>query len=252
MSRYFLEVAYKGTRYAGFQVQHNAVTIQGEVDKALSLLLKTAVKTTGSSRTDAGVHACQNYLHFDSEAPLYEHLRYQLNAVLPPDIAATAIYAVVPGAHARFDAVSRTYAYHLYRRKDPFRRETGYFFPYPLAEERLHEMAHLIASHRDFRSFSKRNTQVKTFDCRILHAAWERRDDGYIFHISANRFLRGMVRGLVGTMIRIARGADGAARLTEILNAADNRQTDFSAPAQGLFLVEVRYPDGEPGRRLPG
>jgi tRNA pseudouridine38-40 synthase len=252
MSRYFLQVAYKGTRYAGFQIQHNAVTIQGEIDRVLSLLLKTAVKTTGSSRTDAGVHACCNYLHFDSEAPLHEHLRYQLNAVLPPDIAVTAIYAVAPDAHARFDAVSRTYAYHIYRSKDPFRRETGYFFPYPLAEGCLDEMAQLIGGHTGFKSFSKRNTQVKTFDCRILDASWERRDGGYIFHISANRFLRGMVRGLVGTMIRIARGDGDAARLTDILHAADNRQTDFSAPAQGLFLVEVRYPDGEPGRKLPG
>lgn len=252
MPRYFLEVAYKGTRYAGFQVQRNAVTIQGEIDAALSLLLKTKLKTTGSSRTDAGVHAFRNYVHFETEVPPHEHLRYQLNAVLSPDIAITAIYAVADDFHARFDALSRTYEYRIYRSKDPFLRETGYYFPYPVREGCLDEMAEMIIGHSDFSSFSKRNTQVKTFTCHILHSSWERQQGRYIFHISANRFLRGMVRGLVATMIRIARGTDGPGRFREILEAGNNLRTDFSAPPQGLFLTEVKYPGGAPGQRLPG
>lgn len=252
MPRYLLEIAYKGTRYAGFQVQHNAVTIQGEIDAALSLLLKTPLKTTGSSRTDAGVHAFRNYLHFDAPAPLHTNLRYQLNAVLSPDIAVTAIYAVADDFHARFDALSRTYEYRIYRSKDPFLRETGYYFPYPVREDCLDEMAAMILRHTDFISFSKRNTQVKTFNCRILHSSWERQAGRYIFHISANRFLRGMVRGLVATMIRIARGSGEAASFLEILEAPTNLGTDFSAPPQGLFLTDVKYPGAAPGERLRG
>jgi tRNA pseudouridine38-40 synthase len=244
MSRYFLEVTYKGTRYAGFQVQQNADTIQGEIDKALSVLLKISLKTTGSSRTDTGVHACQNYLHFDTALPLPPHLKYQLNAILSPDIAVQAIYAVTDKAHARFTALSRSYQYRIYRYKDPFRRETGYYFPYRLEESMLHQTAAMICGHTDFASFSKRNTQVKTFHCNIMKAAWKCSPDEYIFEITANRFLRGMVRGLVGTMLKAARCKITLQEFRQILIARDNIRTDFSAPPQGLFLMEVRYPEG--------
>lgn len=250
MARYFLEVAYKGTRYAGFQVQQNAVTIQGEIDHALSVLLKMPVKTTGSSRTDAGVHALQNYLHFDAES-LLPHLRYKLNAVLSPDIAILSIRVPAEDAHARFDATSRSYRYRIYTAKDPFLRETGYYFPYPLNDETLHAAARLVLANTDFTSFSKRNTQVKTFACQIAAAEWKTEPGQIIFEITANRFLRGMVRGLVGTMLKTARGRISLEEFREVLESPHNANTDFSAPPQGLFLVKVCYPDGLLGKTLP-
>lgn len=242
MSRYFLEVAYRGTLFSGFQRQENASTIQGEIDRALSLLLKTSIVTTGSSRTDAGVHAFQNFLHFDASFPLPSRLVYALNAVLSPDIAVRGLYPCAEGAHARFDALSRSYLYRVYRAKDPFRKETGYFFPYALDFDQLARCAALLPSHTDYERFSKRNTQVKTFRCRIAEAAWEQRPGEYLFRITANRFLRGMVRGLVASMLKVARGKSTVEAFQQILQAAGPARADFSAPPQGLFLTRVTYP----------
>ena len=246
MARYFIEVAYQGTRFRGFQSQQNAVTVQGEIERALSVLLRGPVVTTGSSRTDAGVHAFQNYLHFDTEVPLMAHFTYKLNAVLSPDVAVRSLHRVAGEAHARFDAVSRAYRYRIYYRKDPFLREGGYYFPYRVDDAVLERTAAMVAAHRDFASFSKRNTQVKTFRCEIRRAVWYRRDDQLIFEVEANRFLRGMVRGLVGTMLKTARGSLLEEEFAGILSHPDNTRTDFSVPAQGLFLTAVRYPDDFP------
>lgn len=254
MSRYFLEVMYKGTGYAGFQTQQNAVSIQGDIDKALSLLLKTNIRTTGSSRTDAGVHAFQNYVHFDVDAPLKADLGYKLNAILSQNIAIVGIYQSPGDAHARFDAVSRSYLYRIYHFKNPFLKESGYYFPYPLQENILKETAEIIKEYGDFTSFSKRNTQVKTFVCKIKEAYWEKQGGQYIFHITADRFLRGMVRGLVGTMLKAGRGKTTMPDFRKILDAKDNRLADFSVPSQGLFLTGVHYPEGLliPVWRVPG
>lgn len=242
MSRYFLEVAYRGTLFSGFQKQQNATTIQGEIDRALSLLLKNSVATTGSSRTDAGVHAFQNFLHFDASSPLPPKLAYALNAVLSPDIAIRGLYPAPQDAHARFDALSRSYLYRVYRAKDPFRRETGYFFPYALDFDQLVRCAECLAPHSDYERFSKRNTQVTTFHCRITEAVWEQRPDEYLFRITANRFLRGMVRGLVATMMKVARGKSTVAEFQQILQGTGAARAEFSAPPQGLFLRRVAYP----------
>lgn len=242
MPRYFIEVSYRGTNFAGFQTQDNARTIQGEVERALAVLLRETVKTTGSSRTDAGVHAFQNYLHFDTSVPLIPHFCYKLNAILVPDVAVRSVCRVSEDAHARFDAVSRAYSYRLYSRKNPFLRGCGYFFPYPLDEAVLHEAASMVLTHQEFESFSKRNTQVRTFRCTIEEAAWHREEGELVFDVRANRFLRGMVRGLVGTMLKVGRGRISLTQFQDILQAADNRETDFSVPPQGLFLTEVRYP----------
>lgn len=244
MARYFIETGYMGTRYAGFQVQHNAVTIQGTIDKALSVLLRNPVKTTGSSRTDAGVHAAQNFLHFDHDGQLMPHFCYKLNAILSPDIVVSGVRPVGAEAHARFDALSRSYRYRVYTAKDPFLRDRGYFFPYPVDEGVLEQTAGIIRAHSDFSSFSKRNTQVKTFQCQIQQAAWRREPGQLIFEIRANRFLRGMVRGLVATMLKTARGRMTLDEFTWLLGAKSNTGTDFSAPPQGLILMEVRYPEG--------
>lgn len=245
MKRYFLEVAYKGTQYAGFQVQHNSHSVQGTIDKAVSTLMRIPVQTTGSSRTDAGVHALQNFLHFDTELPLHPQFLYKVNAILPPDIVLKGVYAVPEETNARFAAESRSYQYFLYNRKDPFRQDRGYYFPYKLDEAGLQEAATIVSGYTDFSTFSKRNSQVKTYNCNILHSYWSHSEDGQlIYNVRANRFLRGMVRGLVGTMLRVGRGKLSIEQFHEVIQAKDCTKADFAVPPQGLFLVKVQYPDG--------
>lgn len=172
MSRYFLEIAYKGTAYSGFQAQDNANTIQAEVEKAFAVLQKEKVSMTGSSRTDAGVHAQQNFFHFDFYGIINPHFIYKINAILPSDIVVKSLKKVEDNAHCRFDAVSREYEYHIYRQKDPFLQDRAYYFPFKLDIEKLHDAAALIKEYNDFSSFSKRNTQVKTFNCNIIESKW--------------------------------------------------------------------------------
>lgn len=242
MARYFLEVAYKGTKFSGFQLQKNANTIQGEVEKALAILFQSEIKTTGASRTDAGVHACRNFLHFDTDLLPHPQLVYKLNAILPFDIAVKDFYRVKNNTHARFSAISRSYRYVIYTKKDPFLQDFGYFFPYTIQFELLQKAADLIREYTDFTSFSKRNTQVKTFNCHILETKWEKKPGQYIFYIEANRFLRGMVRGLVGTMLRVGRKNISLDEFKAIMESKNCRRVDFSVPARGLFLLAVNYP----------
>lgn len=233
---------YNGAGYSGFQVQANAVTVQSETEKALEVLLRRPVNLTGSSRTDAGVHALQNFFHFDWEAELSQTFLYNLNAILPADIAVRSVEKMGDEAHCRFDAVSREYAYFLYNRKDPFRADRAWYYPYSLDFERLQWAAGALMDYEDFTSFSKRNTQVKTFTCKILQSEWEELEDGLVYRVRANRFLRGMVRGLVGTMLQVGRGKLDEAGFRGVVEARDCTKADFSTPAQGLFLVRVRYP----------
>lgn len=231
-----------GTGYSGFQVQANAVTVQSETEKALQVLLRQPVNLTGSSRTDAGVHALQNYFHFDWLEELSPSFLYNLNALLPPGIAGRSVKKMDDEAHCRFDAVSREYAYFLYSRKDPFRADRAWYYPYSLDLERLQWAAGVIMDYEDFTSFSKRNTQVKTFRCKILQSEWEELEDGLVYHVRANRFLRGMVRGLVGTMLQVGRGKLDEEGFRAVVEARDCTKADFSTPGHGLFLVNVRYP----------
>lgn len=244
MHRYFLELAYKGTNYSGFQVQQNANTIQAEVEKAFFVLLGRPVQLTGSSRTDTGVHALQNFFHFDTDINIPQKSIYNLNAILPADIAAKNIYPVSNESHCRFNALSRQYKYFIYKKKDPFLQQTAYYFPYKLNMEMLQQAAQLLMANTDFTSFSKRSTQVKNFNCSITHSAWLVQDDCLVYDVTGNRFLRGMVRGLVGTMLKAARGLLTMEQLTQIVLARNSQYADFSAPAQGLFLVKVNYPEG--------
>lgn len=244
MARYFLEVAYMGERYSGFQVQENAHTVQAEIDRAASLLMRVPVVTTGSSRTDAGVHARQNFLHFDIELPLHPQFVYKMNAILPPDIVLKGVYPVGEAVHSRFAAAGRAYEYTLYTFKDPFMRDRGYFFPYRMNMDDLHAAAEIVKEYRDFSTFSKRNTQVKTFNCTIEHSRWTEGDGRIVYNVSANRFLRGMVRGLVGTMLRVGRGKLTLAEFRAVIESKDCRQADFAVPPQGLCLMQVKYPEG--------
>jgi tRNA pseudouridine38-40 synthase len=239
--RYFLEVSYKGTRYAGFQVQENAPTIQGEVERCLAIIFKQPVSLTGSSRTDAGVHALQNFFHFDFEGEVREKILYNLNALLPPDIAIHSITPVSETNHCRFDAVSREYRYFIYHKKNPFLVDSAWYFPYPVNVQLLQQAADTIKFYTDFTSFSKRNTQVFTHQCSITKSEWLITSDGLQYSVQANRFLRGMVRGLVGTMLQIGRGKVPANALHDIFAAQDCSRVNFATPAHGLFLARVEY-----------
>ena len=244
MNRYFIEVAYKGTQYAGFQIQDNSHSVQGEIDHALSTLLRIPIVTTGSSRTDAGVHARQNFLHFDTGVDLHPQFLYKANAILPRDISLNAIYAVPAEANARFAALGRSYQYFLYHQKDPFLQDRAYYYPYTIDFDLLQEAAAIVSGYTDFTTFSKRNTQVKTFICQIRHSYWTKEEGRLIYNVSANRFLRGMVRGLVGTMLRVGTGKLTIEAFHAAINAKDCTKADFAVPPQGLFLMNVQYPDG--------
>lgn len=240
MPRYFIEVAYKGSNYSGFQVQDNANSIQAEIEKALQIIYKIKFELTGSSRTDAGVHARQNFFHVDVDLKLNND-PYNLNAILPPDIVIKNISNVVDDAHCRFDAVSREYHYYIYQQKNPFLQETAFYIPYTIDLNLLNQVAEELMLHTDFTSFSKRNTQVKTFRCTIYRSVWEVEGDCFVYKVKANRFLRGMVKGLVGTMLLVGRSKITPAEFKLIIESKDCTNADFSVPAKGLFLHEVLF-----------
>ena len=241
MPRYFIELAYQGAAYSGFQVQKNANSVQAEIEKALQVFYRQQFELTGSSRTDAGVHALQNFFHFDSPIPLAD-ASYQLNAILPGDIVIKNIREVKADAHCRFDALSREYRYYIYHQKNPFIADTAYYYPYALNFDLLQEAAAAILQHNDFTAFSKRNTQVKSFLCDIYSSEWLQEEDQLVYQVKANRFLRGMVKGLVGTMLQAGRGKISVAGFKKIIESKDPSKVDFSVPSQGLFLCKVQYP----------
>ena len=245
MPRYFIELSYKGTNYSGFQSQQNTHnTIQAALEKAFKILQKDEVLLVSSSRTDAGVHALQNYFHFDYNGAIHPQFVYKTNAILPADLVVKKIIPVAPDAHCRFDALSREYKYFIYAKKNPFLQDRAYYFPYRLDIEKLKEAAEIIKEYKDFTSFSKRNTQVKTFECRILESEWLFENNCLIYHVKANRFLRGMVRALTATMLKIGRDKTSLKEFRSIIEAKDCTQASFAVPAQGLFLINVAYPQG--------
>jgi len=243
MPRYFLEVSYKGTAYSGFQVQANAGSIQEEIEKAFMVFFRKEVLMTGASRTDSGVHARQNYFHFDFDGSVDKEVVYRLNAILPGDICVRGVFSVPDGAHCRYDAESREYRYYIYEKKDPFLADRAYFYPYPLDFSLLGEVAGRLKDFSDFTSFSKRNTQVNHFRCTILESHCVREEGRFYYRIRANRFLRGMVRGLTGTMLLVGRGQITLDEFEEILNGKDSARVNFNVQARGLFLERIRYPE---------
>jgi tRNA pseudouridine38-40 synthase len=242
MPRYFIELAYKGGAFSGFQAQENELTIQGELDKALQILFKQSIVTTTSSRTDAGVHAYQNFLHWDIESPIPTSTIYSLNSILHQDIVIKNIFLVSDSAHARFDATGRKYAYHISFSKNPFLKDSSYHFPFHIEVEKMNQAACLLKNHTDFTSFSKKKTDVKTFNCSIIESYWEQKDNNHIiYHVQANRFLRGMVKALVGTQLLVGRGKINLEDFEQIILSKDCTQADFSPPSYGLFLEKVIY-----------
>jgi tRNA pseudouridine38-40 synthase len=246
--RYFLEVAYKGTNFNGWQVQRNTErTVQGILNEKLSILFSEKIKTQGSSRTDTGVHAKQNFAHFEVVNPMPDGFMSRVNFMLPDDIVVKNIIPVRPDCNVRFDAIGRSYEYILSYTKNPFNREFACYYPYKeLPLEKLNEAAQVLFRHTDYAAFSKKRTQVKTSICYISRAEWKYNDltGELTFYVSSNRFLRGMVRGLVATMLLVGRNKLSLKNFEKNLESLEAHKTDFSAPANGLTLTEVRYPDG--------
>jgi tRNA pseudouridine38-40 synthase len=244
IQRYFLEFAYKGTHYHGWQAQINANTVQEELENALALLLGLPTPVMGSGRTDTGVHASQQYLHFDSEKELVpEIFLRKLNAILPPDIAAYQLKKVQQGAHARFDALWRSYEYHIHLRKNPFKQDASWQYFQKLDVVAMNKAAEKLLDYEDFECFSKVKTDVKTFHCKIRSAFWEQKEHELVFHITANRFLRGMVRAIVGTLIEVGQGKQVPEYIIQVIESKNRGKAGKSVPPQGLYLSEVVYPE---------
>ncbi|MCE4565361.1 tRNA pseudouridine(38-40) synthase TruA [Maribellus sp. CM-23] len=245
LHRYFLQLSYNGTRYHGWQVQPNAVSVQETIEKALSTLLREPVSVVGAGRTDTGVHASYFILHFDLQKPVaagYD-LVYKLNSYLPNDIAVQKCWPVSGEAHARFSATSRTYHYFITTEKDPFSSETAYRYTLPLDVEKMNEAAQMLFNYEDFTSFSRLHTDVKTNNCKIYQAEWKREGARLVFVVKADRFLRNMVRAIVGTLLEVGKGKLSVAEFCAIIERQDRGAAGASAPAHGLFLVDIEYPE---------
>jgi tRNA pseudouridine38-40 synthase len=243
MSRFFIHIAYNGTRYHGWQSQPNAVTVQATIEKALSTLLQTPTAIIGAGRTDAGVHAKEMYAHLDIEVYFERKgLVNKLNSLLPKDIMIYDILPVHNEAHARFDATSRSYEYKIHTYKDIFTDDMSWQFDLPLDIEKMNEAAKILLEYNDFECFSKTHTDVHTFNCIISQAHWEKNEQSYIFHITADRFLRNMVRAIVGTLIQIGLGKKEVVEMHDIIQSKNRSRAGFSVPAKGLYLTEIVYP----------
>lgn len=243
MARYFIEVCYDGAMFGGFQIQQNQQTIQGALEDAMSILFRQAIPLTGASRTDAGVHALQNFLHFDTDLSITSKHIYNLNAILPNSIVVKNIYIVPDTAHSRFDAIKRSYIYKIHTQKSPFLEGRSWYYPFPVSISALQEAADTLLTYTHFESFSKKNTSVNTFECTITKAQWIQEGSVITFNIDSNRFLRGMIRGLVGTMLQVGRGQTNLASWHEIIRSKNEQNVDFSTPAHGLYLSEIKYPN---------
>jgi len=242
--RYFIEVSYQGQAYHGWQVQQNAHTIQEEINEALKKYCRSPIETVGSGRTDTGVHAIQQFCHVDLLNQLDLSMAiHKINAILPTDIAVINIYKVPDDAHARFHAISRSYEYHISRKKDPFNQGTSYYLRQTVAIDEMNEACKYLIGKKDFKSFSRVKTSVENFICTISRAHWEAHNGMYCFYVSANRFLRGMVRALVGTLIEIGTGKLTIPQFNAIIKSGDRRAAGRSVPAHGLFLTKVTYPE---------
>jgi tRNA pseudouridine38-40 synthase len=250
--RYFIELAYDGTNYHGWQIQQNAVSVQEILNKSLSTVLRQPIETLGCGRTDTGVHAKEFFAHFDFEEKAMddgpwtmdktERTTRSTNAILPKDIAIKNIFCVAAEAHARFDATQRSYEYHIHFNKDPFKNGYSWELRDKPDIGLMNKAAAIIMEYTDFSCFSKSNTQVKTNNCRITNAEWIVKDDGIVFRISADRFLRNMVRAIVGTLIMVGKHEIEPDAVRAIIESKNRSNAGMSVPAGGLYLTEVSYP----------
>lgn len=241
--RFFFEISYNGTHYHGWQSQKNAVGVQEVVENALSKLLREEIAIVGSGRTDTGVHCVQQFFHADIEKEIKpKDLTHKLNSFLPDDIAIRSIVAVKPDAHARYDAFERSYEYKITRVKDPLLVGYAYYFFRELDIKTMERAAALLLGEHDFECFSKVKTDVNNFICTVKQATWTQKGDLLIFHITANRFLRGMVRAIVGTLLDVGLGKISVRQFEEIVKSKDRKMAGMNAPPEGLYLTQVKYP----------
>ncbi|WP_312344994.1 tRNA pseudouridine(38-40) synthase TruA [Chryseobacterium binzhouense] len=240
--RYFIEFSYNGKNYFGYQIQPKDISVQEELEKALSTILREPIKTTGAGRTDTGVHAKKMFAHFDTSQDLSPQLVHQLNSFLPNDIAVYKIFKVKDDFHARFDATFRTYEYYISLEKNPFTQDSAWqHWRRPLDINKMNEACRILFDYEDFTSFAKLHTDNKTNLCSIYKAEWEQNGTELKFTVSANRFLRNMVRAIVGTMVDIGAGKIQPEDLRNIIENKNRNSAGTSAPAHGLFLVDVGY-----------
>lgn len=242
--RYFIDLSYFGKAYHGWQNQPNAISVQEVLEKNLSRLFSSNIEVTGAGRTDAGVHARQLFAHFDTEEKFdKEELRYKLNSMLPKDIAISEIFRVKENTHARFDAVSRSYEYHIIQQKDAFMADFAWAFYLDLDIAKMNEAAKILKEYTNFKCFSRSRTDVKTYNCRIDRAEWKKEEKTLVFHIKADRFLRNMVRAIVGTLIEIGQNKYPVSHIHEVIRSEDRGEAGASVPAHGLYLTRIEYPE---------
>lgn len=242
-NNYFIKLAFKGTNYHGWQIQENATSVQGILDHSLTLMLKEKITTTGAGRTDTGVHAKEFYAHFNTieNKSFDNNFIGRLNTFLPKDIVVFDIYPVADTAHARFDAISRTYEYHIHQKKDPFLDEFSCYIYKRLDIEKMNEASELLFQYKDFKCFSKSRTQVKNYNCHIMHANWQQSSHQLIFTIKANRFLRNMVRAIVGTLLEVGYRSLSIDEFKKVIESGDRSNAGESMPACGLYLTKIEY-----------
>ncbi len=242
--RFFIKLSYNGTRFCGWQIQPHSPSIQETIEKILTTLLGEEISITGAGRTDSGVHASCYFAHFDTEKNFsIDDIKYKLNRMLPYDIAIRSIFQVPDDFHARFSATSRTYTYTITQTKNPFASETEYYFPTKLDVAKMNEACKILIGTKDFTSFSKLHTDVNNNICTITTAEWKQNDDKLVFTISANRFLRNMVRSIVGTLIEIGKGKISLQDFCVIIDSKDRQKAGQSIPACGLTLCDIVYPN---------
>ena len=240
--RYFIELSYDGSPFVGWQRQPKGDSVQSCLEDALKTLLQKPISVVGAGRTDAGVHARQLFAHVDLDDQVNQNLKFRLNKLLPKEIAVNSILVVTDDAHARFDATGRRYSYHITTQKDPFLEKRSYYFSKTFDIELMNQAATVMLDHDDFKCFSKSRTDVKTYLCDIQEAYWEQNGSDLVFFIQANRFLRNMVRAIVGTLIEVGLKKISIDDFKSILLSRDRSKAGYSVPAHGLYLEKVNYP----------
>lgn len=244
--RYFIKLAYNGANYSGWQIQPNAPSVQQTINEAVSTILQQEINIVGCGRTDTGVHAKEFYAHFDINEDISnktKDIARRLNHFLPKDISVFKIIPVDSEAHARFDAISRSYKYIVSQRKDPFYKDFSYFIHDNLRIDKMNKAAETLFEFTDFTSFSKLHTQVKTNNCKIMQAYWEEKNHLLVFNITADRFLRNMVRAIVGTLLDVGKNKITIDDFKKIIESKNRSNAGYSVPAKGLFLTHIEYPE---------
>ena len=240
--RYFIELSYNGKNYHGWQIQPDVISVQEKLNKAVSTIYQEKIEVVGAGRTDTGVHASQMFAHFDTEIILKGDVPYKLNSLLPHDIVVSKVFAVADEKHARFTAISRSYEYKIWLGSNPFLLDFSWQIPAQnLNIDRMNEAAKLLLNHTDFQTFSKVKTDVYTYNCDVTEAVWKQNGQELTFYISANRFLRNMVRAIVGTLVDVGLDKISIAKFSEIIESKNRSNAGLSVPAKGLFLTNIKY-----------